>query len=651
MEYHVSKSGNDCNRGTEETPFLTISKAAEIANPGDIIIVHGGEYRENVSPSRGGSSEINRIIYQAAEGEHVVIKGSEMIKGWIPISGIWMVVLDNQLFGSFNPFQETLHGDWLIAPYDRTLHLGEVYLNGKQMYEAASIEAVKKHKQKENGEKPFWMTWTELPLQDPEDSVYQWYAEVNEKNTTIYANFEEYNPNEELVEINDRKTCFYPEKAGCNYITVKGFEMAQAATPWAPPTADQPGLIGPHWSKGWIIEENVIHDSRCNGISLGKDETTGDNESTMYHRKPGYLYQMEVVMRALKAGWSKEKVGSHIIRNNVIYNCGQTGIVGHLGCVFSQIEHNHIYNIAMKREWYGYEIAGIKLHAAIDVQLKQNCIHHTALGTWLDWEAQGTRITGNLYYANDRDFMIEVTHGPCMMDHNIFGSSYNLENVAQGTAFLHNLFLGPIRRAEVMDRTTPYHLPHSTDIAGVSFVYSGDDRCFQNIYLGGEKVNQDTVGADTKAYGYGTEGYNGSPSSMEAYVKSVCDLGNEDHIMFNMVDQPVYIDGNVYLNGAKPYENENNQYCSTEETWIAIQQEADGVYLETELPEAFFHVSTKCYETKDLGFTRVSDGIFDDPEGQNISFSVDYFGTEATEAPLPGPINSLRKGKNRIKIW
>ena len=39
---------------------------------------------------------------------------------------------------------------------------------------------------------------------------------------------------------------------------------------------------------------------------------------------------MEAVFRALKIGWSKEKIGSHIIRNNVIYDCGQNGIVGHM---------------------------------------------------------------------------------------------------------------------------------------------------------------------------------------------------------------------------------------------------------------------------------------------------------------------------------
>ena len=76
---------------------------------------------------------------------------------------------------------------------------------------------------------------------------------------------------------------------------------------------------------------------------------------------------------------------------------GKNGIVGHLGCVFSEIYNNHIYNIALKREFYGYEIAGIKLHAALDVQIHDNCIHDCSLGMWLDWQAQGTRVSRNLF--------------------------------------------------------------------------------------------------------------------------------------------------------------------------------------------------------------------------------------------------------------
>lgn len=287
-------------------------------------------------------------------------------------------------------------GDWLVeTDTGTTKHLGDVYLNGMSFYEAGSLEEL----QNPGIRKQVIDNWTHktVPVHNPEQTKYLWYAEVDGENTTIHANFHEYNPNEELVEINVRKCCFYPETPGIDYITVRGFEMAQAATPWTPPTADQPGLLGPHWSKGWIIEDNIVHNSKCSGISIGKEISTGDNYRTKRRDKPGYNYQIESVFQATHAGWSKEKVGSHIIRNNTIYDCGQNGIVGHLGCVFSEISNNHIYNIALKREFYGHEIAGIKLHAAIDVQIYDNRIHDCSLGTWLDWQTQGTRVSRNLF--------------------------------------------------------------------------------------------------------------------------------------------------------------------------------------------------------------------------------------------------------------
>ena len=50
----------------------------------------------------------------------------------------------------------------------------------------------------------------------------------------------------------------------------------------------------------------------------------------------------------------------------------------------------------------GAEIAGIKMHAAIDVVFRRNYIHHCTMGIWCDWEAQGTRITQNLFHDNQR---------------------------------------------------------------------------------------------------------------------------------------------------------------------------------------------------------------------------------------------------------
>lgn len=541
-EYHVAVTGCDFEDGTKDHPFRTISRAALLAMPGDRVIVHEGEYREWVKPAQGGTSSVSRITYEAAEGERVVIKGSEQITCWEPVEGsVWKAVLPNSFFGTYNPYKEVLGGDWFIYPNDNSLHTGDVYLNGKSFYEAKSLEEVKNPVIRTEGVNPPWTRHPE-PILHPEDTMYQWYAETDQETTVIYANFQGVNPNEELTEINVRKCCFYPEKTGLNYITVRGFEMAQAACPWTPPTADQPGLLGTNWSKGWIIESNKIHDAKCSGISIGKEASTGHNLCTRTHRKPGYQYQMEAVFRARQIGWSKETIGSHVIRNNEIYDCGQNGIVGHMGCVFSEIAHNHIYNIAVKHEYFGYEIGGIKLHAAIDVQIHHNNIHNCTLGTWLDWQAQGTRVSKNLYYANDRDLMVEVTHGPYLVDNNIFASDYNFDNIAQGGAYLHNLCCGTMRREDVLDRSTPYHFPHTTEVAGTTVVYSGDDRIYQNVFLGGAMTY-------TEQSLHGTEGYDGHTNSLEEYISDVTSRGNGDLEQFKHVKQPVYIRGNAYLKG------------------------------------------------------------------------------------------------------
>src|SRR5699024_3966053 len=84
-----------------------------------------------------------------------------------------------------------------------------------------------------------------------------------------------------------------------------------------------------------------------------KEISTGQNFSTIRKDKPGYQYQIETVFKAVNADWNKETIGSHIIRNNTISNCGQNAVVGHLGCAFSEIYNNHIFNIVNRREVCG----------------------------------------------------------------------------------------------------------------------------------------------------------------------------------------------------------------------------------------------------------------------------------------------------------
>jgi alpha-N-arabinofuranosidase len=593
-EFHVSARGSDTNDGSLQRPFRTISAAAGVAQPGDVITVHDGIYRERISPPRGGESDDKRIVYQAAPGEKVEIKGSEVIKEWVKVlDEVWKVTLPNSFFGGFNPYCDTIHGDW-FDPLGREHHTGAVYLNGDWLNEAATEEGVV----------------------HPSGTTPLWFALVDKKNTTIWARFTSVNPNKELVEINVRQTVFYPEKTGINYITVRGFTMRQAATNWAPPTAEQVGLIGAHWSKGWIIENNVISHSRCSGISLGKYGDEWDNTSA--NSPEGYVKTIE---RALANGWNKKTVGHHIVRNNIISDCEQTGIVGSLGAVFSRIEGNHIYNIWTKRLFNGAEIAGIKIHAAIDVLIKNNRIHDACRGLWLDWMAQGTRVTGNLLYRHTtEDIFVEVNHGPFLIDNNLLLSGGSLSDASEGGAYVHNLVAGAINSWPDLGRETPYHPPHTTEVAGMVNVKGGDDRFINNIFV----------------------------PAHESEPSDKFGLGIYDTLEF-----PLQTGGNVYYLGARPYAREADPLVVPNlDPGITIVEKGNSVYLTMNPGEGLHKHSTSLVSTNRLGKARISGLGYENPDGSPLKMDADYFGKRRNPMnPAAGPFANPQSGVQEIKVW
>lgn len=52
-------------------------------------------------------------------------------------------------------------------------------MNGRSLYEAASLEAVYRAEKREQGMAPPWKSTPEIILH-PEETIYQWYAEVKE---------------------------------------------------------------------------------------------------------------------------------------------------------------------------------------------------------------------------------------------------------------------------------------------------------------------------------------------------------------------------------------------------------------------------------------------------------------------------------------
>jgi hypothetical protein len=672
MIYHISIQGSDQADGTSDQPFRTISRAASLASAGDTIIVHAGVYREWVNPSHSGTKD-QPIVYTSAGDGEVIITGAEPITNWIDEGNyVWSTEVPNSLFSFRNPFEIAWSGDWLFDGAF-TVHLGDVYLDHKSLYECDSIHKVS------NPE-----IWADAKY--PKDSLLKWYAKVGPLTTKIWANFGQKDPRKENVEISVRPYCFWPEKPGLNYITVSGFTLCQASPQWAPPTDYQEGLIGPHWSKGWVIENNLISESKSVGISLGTKIGTGHAKVLDKHIKGGTQREQEVILQALHSGWHKDNIGSHIVRGNVIHDCEQAGIVGHMGGAFSHIYQNRIYNIHHKRLRHGAEVSGIKLHASLDTHISENIIHSCYRGVWLDWQAQGTRINSNVFFDNlSEDLFVEVCHGPYTVDHNLFLSPMNFRNMAQGGAFVHNLFAGRFVVRSEITRVTPYHFPHETAMAGYSNITGGDDRYYNNIFLGdcdkesnsliaphtpNEPIpitffehlplkSRDEVGTDGKTimdgvpdnslcylYPVGLGSYDKHPNENDKkwweYSKDeLAELGDaaKDIFIGNAV-LPVSIHGNVYINNAHPSTHDSKAKHYQEKCiGIGIDALNGTVKLHISEPSLLREASGNLVTTELLGKTYHADMNFEHPDGTPYRFDSDILGVARSNKHVtPGPL-------------
>lgn len=656
MIYYVDAHTAGYEDGSRQNPFHRISRAACIAKPGDEIIVAPGVYREYVNPKFGGTQE-NPIIYRAEEKGTAIICGSEPVKKWTKYQGeTWVARVSNGLFGDYNPYTTLLYGDWFYS--EMPIHTGEVYFNGKSMYEAQSLQEVLNPVIYE----PSW---------DREFTLYKWYTEQDADDTLIYANFQGADPNENDVEINVRRNCFYPDKTGVDYITVSGFVIRQAATTWAPPTAYQEGMIGPHWSKGWVIEDCEISDSKCCGISLGKYlQPENDNKWSKTRLKNGTQTERDAICQAQNEGWSKETIGSHTVRRCHIHDCEQAGIVGHLGCVFSLIEDNHIHHINTKQQIIGAEIGGIKLHAPIDVVLRRNHIHHCVRGIWLDWQAQGTRVTQNLFHDNmppleskilfgvvlGEDLFIEVSHGPTLVDNNVLLSTFSTRLATQGVAYVHNLICGPFTSVgtgtnngpQTGPRYTPYHVPHRTEIAGFMTFLHGDDRFYNNIFVQREIPQKYKDFAEKNRLHHmnfvtGTAIFDGYPTHEEYYSQffDESDRGFTENRAKYYGKLPIYTGGNVYFNGAAPYEKESNFVVeNAHEVRVGLKEVNGAYYLDTDLYEYLPSFEVPFVSTELLGEAFEPEQKFENPDGSPIIFDFDYQGRKRGVTPVPGPFEN-----------
>jgi alpha-N-arabinofuranosidase len=260
-------------------------------------------------------------------------------------------------------------------------------------------------------------------------------------------------------------------------------------------------------------------------------------------------------------------------------------------------------------------MAGIKIHAAIDTEISRNHIYRTCKGIWLDWMAQGTRVTGNLLHDNGprEDLFVEVDHGPFMVDNNLFLSPNSVRDMSEGGAYVHNLFAGHIIQHGEPRRETPYHKAHSTEVAGLVNIQGGDSRFYNNIFVGHE--------------------------GLAPYDKAAL---------------PMHLAGNVFLKGAAPAQAEKDALVLKEyDPQIKLVETGDGVTLAMMLEKAWADGRSRPLVTsKLLGKAKIPDLPYVQPDGSPYRIDTDYFGRARNAVnPFPGPLVYSHGGQVALKVW
>ncbi len=205
-----------------------------------------------------------------------------------------------------------------------------------------------------------------------------------------------------------------------------------------------------------------------------------------------------------------------------------------------------------------------------------------------------------------------MDHGPFLLDNNVLLSSLSLTDNSQGGAYAHNLFAGSIKMLPFDSRQTPFLKAHSTAVAGYHDNPRGDDRFYNNLFV-----------------------------------------QHADLSVYDNAPLPMSMDGNVFLDGARPSKNEKNPLVTPDDPAIHLNSKPGGEYLEIKFNRAWGETCPhKQVTSATLGKAIIPDLPFEQPDGSSIRIDTDYAGKNRSESnPTPGPFESPGQGDLNVKVW
>ena len=180
-------------------------------------------------------------------------------------------------------------------------------------------------------------------------------------------------------------------------------------------------------------------------------------------------------------------------------------------------------------------------------------------------------------------------------------------------------------------RSTPYHKAHSTALAGLTSIVGGDNRFYNNIFVGNgwpPAAGSETDANPLRFGGYGLWVYN--------------------HREF-----PLQTGGNVYFKGARAYFQEDGALNPPGvDPKPEIVEEGDHVYLRLNLGAAVQNAATKFVNTELLGKAKIPGLAYENADGSPVVIDRDFLGKKRKGAtPSAGPFENLGQGDLKLKVW
>lgn len=449
---HVSPEGREGNAGTAKAPVRTITSAAQRLEPGDVCVIHRGVYREKVRPAKSGTSD-RPIVFRAADGESVLLAGTEKISNWRKHrNGVWRVRLDrstdrvlvdgemmvrarhpNAGNGHYdlNTFKMTADGTNITAPQlqQEAGAWAGATLWGMDAHEwvagTAEIASSVPGTLELSNKVPFWGDGNGRGfvsgVRAAFDQEGEWFYEA----PWLYLRPPGgKNPATLNVEVTRRRWGI--DLSGRSYICVKGIQFRAASVNLDNAhhnEIDRCRFRLPSFRRdirgGFNRDDGMDIDSGGLGVVLGGHHNTIQNSILAYGVGDGIsVYGKnnrvencivhDFNLSASDCAPINVTGTDHEIRHNTVYNAGRSGIL-HRHLKNAKITHNHIYNVGLLTSdlggTYCFQTDGNDTVIAYNRIHDVNC--DTGTGIYIDNMSSNFTIHHNLVY-NVRDAGIRL---------------------------------------------------------------------------------------------------------------------------------------------------------------------------------------------------------------------------------------------------